>query len=383
MRVVAAIMLALIVPAAGVAWALGNETTAPPPKSSVARPVTQLPTPTGSFAVGRNVLHLVDGARKDPWTPAQPRELMVSMYYPAQQSDGVRASYATDEESGLLIEGAELAGVPVQALSKAGTNAVVDAAPVDGSYPLVVLSPGFTGSRFTLTAVSEELASRGYVVAALDHAGESFGIEFPGGRMSTCVACERSGDPGVLTLMAQNRARDTAFVLDRLTGPAPIWPHARLIDATRIGMAGHSIGGASAAAAMALDPRVRAGVNMDGSFQGVVPAAGLGERPFLMLGVDGQTSPGGDPSWDQTWPQLHGWKRWLTVVGAEHESFADIGLLAEQAGAPSKATLRGSRAVDLTRSYVATFFDQHLRGIGQPSVDALAAAFPEVRTNNP
>ncbi|MEU7143646.1 alpha/beta hydrolase [Nocardia sp. NPDC046473] len=382
MRVVAAIMLALTLPAAGVVWALDSE--APPPRSSLASPMTQLPTPTGSFAVGRNVLHLVDGARKDPWTPTQPRELMVSMYYPAQQSDGVRAPYATDEESRLLIEGAELAGAPVQALSQAGTNAVVDAAPVNGSYPLVVLSPGFTAPRFTLTAVSEELASRGYVVAAVDHAGETFGTEFPGGRMSTCVACQRIGDDGVFTLMAETRARDTVFLLDRLTGPAPIWSHARLIDATRIGMAGHSIGGASAAAAMALDARVRAGVNMDGSFQGVVPTGGLGERPFLMLGVDGQTSPGGgDSSWDEAWTRLHGWKRWLTVVGAEHDSFADTGTLAEQAGASSKAALRGNRAVDLTRIYVAAFFDQHLRGIEQPSVDALAAAFPEVRANNP
>ncbi|MFI6041520.1 alpha/beta hydrolase family protein [Nocardia sp. NPDC051321] len=380
MRAVAAIVLALIVPAAGLVWALDRETTAPP-SSVVSTPATQLPAPTGSFTVGRNVLHLVDAARQDPWTPTQPRELLVSMYYPAQQGEGVRAPYATDEESRLLIEGAGLTGVPVQALSKAGTHAVVDAAPVDGSYPLVVLSPGFTAARFTLTAVSEELASRGYVVAAVDHAGESFGTEFPGGRMSTCVACERIGEDGALTLMAETRARDTSFLLDRLTGPAPIWPHARLIDATRIGMAGHSIGGASAAAAMAIDARVRAGVNMDGSFQ--VSADGLGERPFLLLGVDGQTSPGGgDPSWDAAWTRLHGWKRWMTVVGAEHDSFADTGTLAEQAGAPGKTALPGDRAADITRTYVAAFFDQHLRDIARPSLDDLAHAFPEVRSNN-
>lgn len=383
MRVVAAIMLALTVPAAGIVWALDSETTAPP-SSAVSHPATQLPTPTGSFAVGRNVLHLVDAARQDPWTPTRPRELMVSMYYPAQHGAGDRAPYATDEESRLLIEGAELAGVPVPALSKAGTHAVMDAVPVDGSHPLVVLSPGFTAPRFTLTAVSEELASRGYVVAAVDHAGESFGTEFPGGRMSTCAACERIGADGAFTLMAETRARDTSFLLDRLTGPAPIWPHARLIDATRIGMAGHSIGGASTAAAMAIDARVRAGVNMDGSFQGVVPIDGLGERPFLMLGVDGQTSPGGgDPSWDEAWTRLRGWHRWITVVGAEHDSFADTGTLAEQAGAQSKTPLPGKRAVDITRAYVAAFFDQHLRGVGQPSLDDLAPTFPEVRVNNP
>ncbi|WP_405164177.1 alpha/beta hydrolase [Nocardia sp. NBC_01499] len=379
MRIIAAIMLALTLPVTGIACARETEAPKLPPSSAT----TQLPAPTGGFAVGRNTLVLVDAARNDPWVPSLPRELMVSMYYPAHQGGGARAPYATDAESRLMIDGMGLKGVPVQALSKAGTNAEVDAAPVAGSYPLVVLSPGFTAPRFTLTALSEELASRGYVVAAVDHAGESFGTEFPGGRISTCVACDRIAEGGSLTLMAETRARDTAFLLDRLTGPSASWPHAHLIDATRIGMAGHSIGGASAAAAMAIDPRVRAGVNMDGSFQGVVPALGLGDRPFLMLGADGQTSPGGqDPSWDEAWTRLHGWKRWLTLVGADHDSFADTGALAEQAGMPGEAALRGGRAVDLTRTFVAAFFDQHLRGIGQPILDS-PAAFPEVRFNTP
>ncbi|MEV6559515.1 alpha/beta hydrolase [Nocardia sp. NPDC051756] len=383
MRRIAAIMLAVTLPVAGIAGA--SETAAPmaPPASAVAGPFTQLPAPTGAFAVGRNVLHLVDPDRSDPWTPAQRRELMVSMYYPAQRSDGVRAPYATDREARLLLDGSGMPGVPAEVLSQAGTNAVVDAAPVAGAYPMVVVSPGFTASRFTLTALSEELASRGYVVAAVDHAGESFGIEFPGGRMSTCVACDRVTDPAALKPVAETRAHDVAFLLDRLTGPAPAWSHAGLIDATRIGMAGHSIGGASAAATMAIDARVRAGADMDGSFPGIMPAAGLGDRSFLLLGADGQTSPGGDQTWDEAWTRLRGWKRWVTLVGADHDSFADTGALAEQVGLPGETALRAGRAVDLTRILVATFFDQQLRGIGQPSLEHLATAFPEVRFNNP
>ncbi|MFI5783720.1 alpha/beta hydrolase family protein [Nocardia sp. NPDC051570] len=385
MRILAAIMLAVTLPMTSAAYARATDATNVPPTSAITSPTTQLPAPTGPFAVGRNVVHLVDTARKDPWIPAQPRELMVSMYYPAQQGGGQRAPYATDEEIRLLLAGQEMTGVPVQALSKAGTNAVVDAAPVNGSYPLVVLSPGFTASRYTLTALSEELASRGYVVAAVDHAGESFGTEFPGGRMSTCVACKQIDAGTPLSVVAETRAHDVAFLLDSLTAREPVWPHAHLIDTTRIGMAGHSIGGASAAAAMAIDGRVRAGVNMDGSFDGAVPVAGLGQRPFLMLGTDSDSRPGGggDPSWDEAWGRLRGWKRWLTLVGANHNSFADTLALAEQAGLPNQTALRGGRAVDLTRAYVAAFFDQHLRGVGQPLLDGPAPAYPEVRFNKP
>ncbi|MFE9577590.1 alpha/beta hydrolase family protein [Nocardia sp. NPDC006044] len=381
MRIFAAIMLALVLPVAGVAAAA--ETEAPQASSgSAVAAVVHVPTPTGSFAVGRNVLHLVDPARQDPWTSAPSRELMVSMYYPAQPG-GSPAPYATAQESRLLLDGGGMAGVPAELLSQAGTNAVVDAAPVAGSYPMVVLSPGFTAPRFTLTALSEELASRGYVVASVDHAGETFGTEFPGGRISPCVACAQVTDAISLKLVADTRARDVAFLLDRLTGPTPVWPHAGLIDTQRIGMAGHSIGGASAAATMAVDARVRAGVDMDGSFPGVVPAAGLGERPFLMLGADGETSPGGDPSWDEAWPRLHGWKRWLTIAGADHDSFIDTGALVEQTGLPGQTALAGGRAVELTRAVVAAFFDRHLRGIDEPLLDNPVPAFPEIRFHNP
>lgn len=44
----------------------------------------ELPRPTGPYGVGREILHLVDRDRPDPWVPsAGPRQLMVSMYYPA------------------------------------------------------------------------------------------------------------------------------------------------------------------------------------------------------------------------------------------------------------------------------------------------------------
>ncbi len=54
----------------------------------------------------------------------------------------------------------------------------------------MVLSPGFTNSRSTLTALAEDLASHGYVVAGIDHTYESFATAFPDGRVTTCLARE-------------------------------------------------------------------------------------------------------------------------------------------------------------------------------------------------
>jgi Platelet-activating factor acetylhydrolase, isoform II len=90
--------------------------------------------------------------------------------YPATSSAGRRAQYMTPAESELQLTSRGITGVPPDVLSKVRTNAAVDATPAghQRSLPLVVLSPGFTSPHSTLTALAEDLASHGYVVAGID-----------------------------------------------------------------------------------------------------------------------------------------------------------------------------------------------------------------------
>lgn len=136
-----------------------------------------LPAPTGPCPVGTTSLWLTDASRPDPWaTGVSARELMVSLWYPATSPDGRRAPYMTRAESELQLASRGITGVPPDALSTTRTNAVSDPTPAGDqhSLPLVVLSPGFTNSRSALTALAEDLASHGYVVAGIDHTYESF-----------------------------------------------------------------------------------------------------------------------------------------------------------------------------------------------------------------
>ncbi|WP_327266386.1 alpha/beta hydrolase [Streptomyces sp. NBC_01232] len=344
----------------------------------------ELPRPTGRFAVGREDLHLVDRSRTDPWAGSGPRELMVTMRYPARHDTGRTTRYLTSEEARLLLVDRKLDQViPVETLTGTRSHGRTGARPATGRYPLIVLSPGFTVHRATLTALAEDLASRGYVVAAVDHAYESVGTAFPGGRVLTCLACEKvRGEEGYRTV-GDTRAGDVSFLLDRLTGRDPAWRHAGLIDRSRIAMAGHSIGGSSTAAAMAADRRIRAGVNMDGGFSTPVPAAGLGGRPFMLLGAQ-QRGPGGNASWDRDWPLLDGWKRWITFAGSGHFTFTDFPAIGEQLGLPDdEAPLPGARSVELTRRYVGAFFDRHLGDRPQPVLDGPSPDAPEVAFHTP
>ncbi|MEV4249657.1 alpha/beta hydrolase [Streptosporangium canum] len=349
----------------------------------------ELPRPTGAYPVGRDILHLVDKSRTDPWvSKGGPRQLMVSMYYPARSTTGAAAPYMTLEEArSLLKRKAPGATVPAEAVAATRTYAHTGADPKKGRYPLVVLSPGLGLPRASLTFLAEDLGSRGYVVALVDHAYESSGTVFPDGRILTCAPlCDQPKPPeGGQATITKSRTEDISFVVDELTDRHPAWKKARMIATKRIGMAGHSLGGDAGAATMEADKRVQAGANLDGTFHPTIPAGSLGKRPFLLLGSQADHAPGKDHTWDGSWPNISGWKRWLTVAGTNHISFTDLSILQKAAGLSAPGDLSPQRSLQITRAYLGAFFDQHLKHKKQPLLDGdgPTPANPEVAFQNP
>jgi len=345
--------------------------------------VPYLPDPTGRQPVGATSLYLKDTSRTDPWVPSvHARELMVSLFYPATSDNGPTKQYMTPTESERHLELEAIPDLPLDVLSTVRTNAVVNARPAGRrhSLPLIVLSPGFTNPRATLSSLAEDLASHGYVVAVVDHTYENRATTFPDGRVTPCAACEVDHLPGFWEKLGQSRAADVSFVLDELTGPHPKWRAANLIDPSRIAMAGHSAGGASTIQAMLADSRIRAGIDIDGSTHLPLLAPGL-SRPFMFLGsMDFYTpgAPGPYDDWEDDWQQLTGWKRWLMVTGTVHSSFTDLGVLADQLGIDIGADIDANRAMAITRAYTKAFFDLHLRGKPQPLMAAPAPQYPEI-----
>ncbi|MEU8438340.1 alpha/beta hydrolase [Streptomyces sp. NPDC029216] len=380
----AAALLALLLPAPLLAASAASAAPAAAVDTRTAGP--ELPAPTGRFAVGSEDLHLVDRSRTDPWAHTGPRELMVTLRYPAQRGTGrAPAPYMSTEEARLILADKGLDKIiDPAAFAATRAHARVGAHPAVGRYPLIVLSPGFTVPRATLTSLAEDLASRGYVVAAVDHAYESAATAFPGGRILTCLACDQTQGPGGREAVTEARAKDVSFLLDRLTGRHPVWRHAGLIDSGRIAMGGHSIGGASALTAMAADPRIRAGIDMDGTLPEPYPAAGIGGRPFMLLGSAASVPGDQEGNWKGPWQHFDGWKRWITLDGTDHFGPTDYPALRDQLGVPHpEAPLPGPRAVELTRTYVSAFFDRHLKGQPRPVLDGPGADAPEVRFHNP
>lgn len=343
-----------------------------------------LATPTGDQPVGTTSLYLKDTSRPDPWVPTVPyRELMVSLFYPTASADGTKKQFMSEAEAAAVFEEAGITGIDPAVMTTVKTDAVVDARPVGHDLPVVVLSPGFKRPRAELTSLSEDLASHGYLVVLVDHTYENVATTFPDGHVTGCAACGNYDIPFWQKLQ-RGRATDVSFVLDELTHSK--W--AKFIDPNRIGMTGHSVGGASTVNAMLTDSRIKAGMDIDGTTSDPLLAPGL-DRPFMFLGRQNTYAPGTGPeskSWADDWPQLTGWKRWLTVAGMEHPSFTDIGLVGEQLGLDFGADTPAARGQAITAAYVRAFFDLHLRGKDQPLMEQPSTRYPEVafaRTSTP
>jgi predicted dienelactone hydrolase len=356
-----------------------------------------LPAPAGPYPAGTVSLHLTDPARRDPWLPSHPvRELMVSITYPATDAGGYPAApWLPAAAAAHFLAGLH---VPPGRIQLPVTHSH-QGAPVDqraGRLPVVLFSPGAKADRSSDTALVEGLASHGYAVVTIDHTHDSGEVEFPGGRLA--VSALPPDSDSVNTEATAVREADTRFVLDELTmldtghnpdtdqHPLP-WGLAGDLDLGHVGMFGFSIGGAATANAMHDDPRIAAGVDLDGTVWGPVAATGL-DRPFMLVSSQ-DNGRNVDPTWQQLWQHLRGWRLDLRLTGAEHLTFSDAAVLYPQASAVLGLTSRqldqlvgtidGTRAVVAESAYVQAFFDRWLRHSRSALLDEPSPRYPEMQ----
>jgi dienelactone hydrolase len=383
--------------------------------------------PTGPYAIGTVQLHLVDHSRRDPWVPTRPRELMVSVWYPAVTVGGYQPAPWMPQPAGDLFLSQLVGSLPSSGgLAPPGgkpptvqlpgvqvpITAAREGAPVlsPGSYPVVLYQPGFGDVRELGTGLVCDLASRGYVAVTMDDTYEAAEVEFPGRRIVTARPNQSFVDA--------DRIADTRFVLNELaslaSGANPDAEHRTLpsglsqaVDLTKVGMFGHSLGGATAAKAMAADARIGAGVNLDGSIflanptlhqniskLGAQLATRLGDRAFMIMTHHGHDTHS-DPSLAGFWSHLRGWRLFLTMRRSQHYTYTDLepflGQLLSARIVPREltharvseviGTIQPRHAVAAERAYIAAFFDLQLRGLSSAStlLSRPSPNYPEIQ----
>jgi predicted dienelactone hydrolase len=259
-----------------------------------ALPVFRFPKPTGSYAIGVQYFHLVDENRTDPFVEGttKKRELMVKIYYPAEM-DRSKPLSPYFHSPQLVRSFTAFHGLPdflFDQLSLVKTNSKegLQLSEEEQSYPVILFSHGAGTSMETQTSQSEDLASHGYVVAAIDHTYVSMASAFPNRIVSSKEATTDFG-PDPAEIITQIMADDSSFVIHQLEemnegGIGFIFKGK--LDLENVGVIGHSVGGAVAYNLAINDPRVKATINLDGVVY-VTPKGDPGDvAPFLMLAND-------------------------------------------------------------------------------------------------
>jgi alpha-beta hydrolase superfamily lysophospholipase len=191
--------------------------------------------PLGESAVGVRTLALVDRNQPDVaatvaagGTPtSRDRRLTVDVWYPAQRPPHGEAVTYHGELTGEARSGPFKFSVPGLAYR--------DAAAAGKGHPLVVVSHGAGNHPAGLTWLTENLASKGYVVAAIHHDDPPY------------------GDPLMLPVGLLRRPLDIAFVVRSLQASLGA---EGIIDPQQLALVGYSFGGYGVltAAGAALDP---------------------------------------------------------------------------------------------------------------------------------
>ncbi|RZJ17440.1 MAG: alpha/beta fold hydrolase [Brevundimonas sp.] len=274
------------------------------------------------------------------------------LYYPALDGGEARAITLTEARREKLTQ--RFGPGVAEALGRAVTVARVNAAPARGRFPLVIFAPGSNMAAGDYRLLMEDLASRGYVVLALD----------PNGAPPASEA--RYGAAADELIAALTRIKTDA--------PAPV---AAIMDTGHVALIGHSLGGAAAFIALPRAPGAVA-INLDGDVMAapaVPPAASI-------LYLIGQTPPENDRSRARragTWRDLSAGVAdavVLQITDFRHFDYADAALLQEGVPEPMRQArfgpLGGQKAHALTTDLIAAFLDSRLKGDGAAWPAALA-----------
>lgn len=286
---------------------------------------------TGSYNVGKTSYHFTDYSRKEIYTADDSdfRELNVQFFYPTKSvPSGTSAPYINAP----VVQKIEESVIPLPGLGDLFNSVQINSLPQasiannESKYPVLFFSHGFTEIPEFYTSFVEQLASNGYIVATINHSYDALASELSNGKVVTLNDNITLPEMNP-TQATQVRAADAKFLLNELSKVNSNDPQNLLtgkFDLDNVGIFGHSMGGATAAEAMRLDSRFKAGINMDGTLWTDVENTGL-DKPFMLM--TGGNSLQTDKNMKTFYNNLQGDKYHLNIKNAKHQDLSDKPLL--------------------------------------------------------
>jgi dienelactone hydrolase len=269
--------------------------------ANAAFPIIAMPNASGPYAIGTSSQLIVNPNRIEEYGAlrGQPRTFKVQYWYPAQSTDGFeQTKWIAD---GLVVPRAltrdwSLPFFVLDHISAYRSSAYLNAplSTQQGTYPVVIISHGWSSKRTLHTDLAEELASQGYFVVGMEHTygslatvlgNEEADVQY----LDYDALPRRAVTPNYLefaNLLVETYASDIIAAIDTLEAlnQASGALNQRL-DLSSIQVVGHSTGGGAAVKAAIDDPRITSVLGMDAWVEPLTASdlsAGLSTRALYL-----------------------------------------------------------------------------------------------------
>ncbi len=298
----------------------------------------KFPSLTGPHSVGYKNIEFTDKDREDPYNQGHHRKIKVTVYYPSNDAPKLEP-YGDEEvifwrtELKEPLKSKEITPKEFESITQELKCTQVfkskDATPATGPFPVILFEHGFGVTAGSYQRMLLELVSHGYVVIVPGHPHIATTVIFDDGTKAFLKA-------GRDALMFETAFLDTQFILRQIDSIASITPS---MDLTKIGMIGHSLGGATTIRTTRINPRINAGISLDAPISHDTYDYDGGERSVSKLDSDIVLDYGSDfekpflhifagkPMCDLSSVHLNHTNFKAIIKGTEHNSFADHGIL--------------------------------------------------------
>ncbi len=376
-------------------------------------PVFRFPEPTGGYSVGLQTMYLEDKDRPESITPAidDYRKLTIQVWYPSEQAIERPEPYLDEGYGAAFAKSKGFPSFVVSHFSLIPTHTEKSLPIADEAFPVIVLSHGYGWNSEEYTSIIEELVSQGYIVLGVEHTHENpmtifkkerlyplqsyfeyvnFTIDF--NKVDSLTQSFKTATTDSMKLLqmralvnelptydeSMNRwSTDISFLLDELlryNAESNHFLYQRL-DLDRIGLLGHSWGGAVVAQTAAWDNRVKAAINLDGAQWGELIDTVL-RKPLLAIYADRNYDTFFTPNffiYDQVTEKDY---YEAIVTGTGHASFGDLPYWSNLRTLTETGTTAAQRMTYLNSQLIMRFFDRYMNGVDHFSFEE---GLPEVK----
>ncbi|MEC0092192.1 alpha/beta hydrolase family protein [Paenibacillus macquariensis] len=378
---------------------------------SVYLPVFNLPKLDGPEKVGTQTFHFTDQNRDEVLTEDQSdkRELMVQVWYPTENSNNNKREPLFPKDKEMFKKYIQTYSSSLNLpdfvfnywkYSKTNSYENVEILPSTSPYPVVLLSHGMGTSRVLHASQAENLASHGFIVVTIDHTYSTFATIFPDGRVTDYITKMTKIDDR--SKVGDIWTKDVEFVINQIENLNSGVIESQFkgkIDLNNMGVMGHSFGGATAFNTTYLDPRIKAGVNMDGSLYKVKNRDDI-NKPFMFIRsgsfkewlVDFKKDKNSDDEiTKQLSDELHIMKNVINqggnviyIEGTQHFNFTDLQFYSELIKLTGiTGDINGKKGSSIVNQYVLDFFNKQLKGTGGNLIQGPNDMYPEVKFIEP